>query len=64
VGSLLALQVICNLGVVLDVLPVTGMPLPMMSYGGSGLLCVLVGVGLVLGVSRQSGQSAAEKSSA
>jgi cell division protein FtsW (lipid II flippase) len=36
----------------------------MMSYGGSGLLCVLVGVGLVLGVSRQSGQSAAEKSSA
>jgi cell division protein FtsW len=61
VGSLLALQVICNLGVVLDVLPVTGMPLPMMSYGGSGLLCVLVGVGLVLGVSRQSGQGIPEK---
>jgi len=52
VGSLLALQVICNLGVVLDVLPVTGMPLPMMSYGGSGLLCTLLGIGWVLGVSR------------
>ena len=64
VGSLLALQVICNLGVVLDVLPVTGMPLPMMSYGGSGLLCVLVGVGLVLGVSRKSGQGSGEKTPA
>lgn len=64
VGSLLALQVICNLGVVLNVLPVTGMPLPVMSYGGSGLLCVLAGVGLVLGVSRQSGQGANEKTPA
>lgn len=54
VGSLLALQVVCNLGVVLDVLPVTGMPLPMMSYGGSGLLCTLLGVGWVLGVSRNA----------
>ena len=52
VGSLLALQVICNLGVVLNVMPVTGMPLPMMSYGGSGLLCTLLGIGWVLGVSR------------
>jgi cell division protein FtsW len=46
------LQVVCNLGVVLDVLPVTGMPLPFISYGGSGLLCTLLGIGLVLGVSR------------
>lgn len=52
VGSLLALQVIGNLGVVLNVLPVTGMPLPLMSYGGSGLLCTLLGIGWVLGVSR------------
>jgi cell division protein FtsW len=56
VGSLLAIQVICNIGVVTGVLPVTGMPLPFMSYGGSGLLCVLVGLGLVLGVSRGLGR--------
>lgn len=54
VGSLLALQVVCNLGVVLDVLPVTGMPLPFVSYGGSGLLCTLLGIGLVLGISRNA----------
>lgn len=52
VGSLLALQVICNLCVVLDFGPVTGMPLPLISYGGSGLVCTLLGIGWVLGVSR------------
>jgi cell division protein FtsW len=45
-------------GVVTGLLPVTGMPLPLLSYGGSGLLCTLIGIGLVLGVSRQSGRAA------
>jgi cell division protein FtsW len=53
VGTLLAVQVMCNAGVVTGLLPVTGMPLPLLSYGGSGLICTLLGVGLVLGVSRQ-----------
>ncbi|HEX8834410.1 MAG TPA: FtsW/RodA/SpoVE family cell cycle protein, partial [Abditibacteriaceae bacterium] len=52
VGTLLALQVFCNAGVATGILPVTGMPLPFMSYGGSGLMCMLIGIGLVLGVSR------------
>ena len=60
VGTLLAIQVVCNVGVVTGVLPVTGMPLPFMSYGGSGLLCVLLGLGLVLGVSRGLGRGDAE----
>lgn len=58
VGTLLAIQVMCNAGVVTGVLPVTGMPLPLLSYGGSGLLCTLAGIGLVLGVSRQLGRAA------
>jgi cell division protein FtsW len=53
IGTLLAVQVICNAGVVTGVMPVTGMPLPLLSYGGSGLLCTLLGLGLVLSVSRQ-----------
>jgi cell division protein FtsW len=56
VGSLLAMQVLCNMSVVLNILPVTGMPLPLVSYGGSGLLCCLLALGLVLGISRQNGQ--------
>lgn len=55
VGSLLAIQVLCNMSVVLNILPVTGMPLPMVSYGGTGLISCLLALGLVLGVSRQSG---------
>ncbi len=53
IGTLLGVQVICNVGVVTGVLPVTGMPLPLLSYGGSGMICTLLGLGLVLSVSRR-----------
>jgi cell division protein FtsW len=58
IGTLLAIQVICNAGVVTGALPVTGMPLPLLSYGGSGLICLLMGIGLVLGISREMGRCA------
>lgn len=51
-GLLLFVQVFGNMGVVLGILPVTGMPLPFISYGGSGLVCLLAGMGMVLGISR------------
>jgi len=51
-GMLLFVQVFGNMGVVLGILPVTGMPLPFVSYGGSGLVCLLAGMGVVLGISR------------
>jgi cell division protein FtsW len=54
VGSLLAVQVVGNMGVVTGVLPVTGMPLPLLTYGGSGMLSLLLGLGLVLSVSRRT----------
>lgn len=57
-GAFLAMGVACvfgsqallNIGVVLGVLPTTGVPLPLMSYGGSCLVSTLVGMGLVLNV--------------
>lgn len=55
IGTLFSIQLVGNLGVVTGVLPVTGMPLPLLSYGGSGLLCALLGLGLVLSVSRRYG---------
>ncbi|MBX7145065.1 MAG: rod shape-determining protein RodA [Oligoflexia bacterium] len=39
-----------NIGMVVGLLPVVGIPLPLFSYGGSALLSCLFGVGLVLGV--------------
>ncbi len=46
-------HLVVNLGMVTGVLPVVGLTLPLMSYGGSSLLVMLVGVGLVLNISAQ-----------
>lgn len=54
VGTLLVVNALLNLGVVLALLPVTGVPLPFVSYGGSSLFMNLVGIGLLLSVMRQS----------
>ncbi len=45
-----ACQALLNIGVVVGLLPTTGVPLPLMSYGGSSLLSTLIGMGLVLNV--------------
>ena len=48
--SYISFQVFLNVGVVVGLLPTTGIALPMMSYGGSSLVTSLVAVGLVLNV--------------
>jgi cell division protein FtsW len=61
-GYLLALGVVCwlsyqsliNVAVITAVIPFTGIPLPFMSYGGSSLLITLIGVGILLNVSRDA----------
>jgi len=50
----LVVHVSVNIGVVLGLLPTTGLPLPLLSYGGSSLLFTAVGIGLLLSVSRES----------
>jgi rod shape determining protein RodA len=52
VGGMLGFQVLVNLGVALGVLPVTGLTLPLLSYGGSSLMATLLALGLVLLVHR------------
>jgi cell division protein FtsW len=43
-----------NIGAVLGVLPITGVPLPFVSFGGSSMLVTMVGAGLLLNVARQA----------
>lgn len=50
VGCLIFAHVVTNLGMTLGVLPVIGVPLPFISYGGSALLSMFATVGLVLSV--------------
>ena len=49
--TLIALQVIINMGVVMGLLPTTGLTLPLMSYGGSSLVVNLIGIGMLLSIS-------------
>ncbi|MGH8777292.1 MAG: putative lipid II flippase FtsW [Jiangellaceae bacterium] len=49
----LLVQAIVNLGSVLAVLPIVGIPLPFVSYGGSALVPTIVGVGMLVSFARQ-----------
>jgi rod shape determining protein RodA len=51
VASMLAWQVAVNIGMVTGLLPVVGVTLPLISYGGSSLLTVMLALGLVMNVS-------------
>lgn len=46
----LAFQVVYNVAMVAGLVPVKGLPLPLRSYGGSSVLAILMGIGLVLSV--------------
>ena len=52
--SLIGIQAIVNLGAVLGMLPVTGVPLPFMSYGGSSLVVFAAASGMLVGIGRRS----------
>jgi cell division protein FtsW len=51
---LIGFQAFINIGVVTSALPNKGLPLPFISYGGSNLLIMLIGVGLLLSIARRS----------
>jgi cell division protein FtsW len=50
--ALTAIETISNLGVVTALLPVTGVPLPLISYGGTALVIKMAGMGILLNISR------------
>jgi rod shape determining protein RodA len=51
IGATFFLYVFINVGMVTGLLPVVGVPLPLISYGGTAMLTLLIGFGLILSVS-------------
>lgn len=50
--GIIAVQVLINIGVVIGMMPVTGITLPLVSYGGSSLTLLLSALGILLNISR------------
>ena len=51
VAAMIFWQVFENIGMVTGVLPVTGITLPLMSYGGSSMVSIMIGIGLLVNIS-------------
>lgn len=52
--ALFAIQVLINLGVVVGLFPVTGITLPLISYGGSSLIMIMASLGLLMSIAKSS----------
>jgi len=54
ITSWLVIQAFVNIGAMIRIVPLTGIPLPFISYGGSAIITELIGVGILLNISKQS----------
>jgi cell division protein FtsW len=51
--SFLGMQIVINLGAMTVLFPLTGVPLPFVSYGGSALIIDMTSIGILLNISKQ-----------
>jgi cell division protein FtsW len=51
--SMISIQVLMNLFVVTGILPITGISLPFVSYGGSSLIMVMVSLGILVNITKK-----------
>ena len=50
IASMFAIQIFVNVGMVIGIMPITGIPLPFLSYGGSAMLVNFIAVGMLLSI--------------
>lgn len=59
ITAMMAFQVFVNIGMNVGIMPITGIPLPLMSYGGSHTLTNLVAIGVLLRIGRRGAEQGA-----
>jgi rod shape determining protein RodA len=59
--AMLAFQVFVNVGMTIGIMPITGVPLPLMSYGGSSVIVTFMAIGLLQSVHAQARTASAAK---
>src|SRR4029077_7745559 len=64
VTAMLMFQVFVNVGMTIGIMPITGVPLPLLSYGGSSVLVTFIALGLLQSIHIQARVAASEKSRA
>ena len=50
IASMFAIQIFVNVGMVIGIMPITGIPLPFLSYGGSAMLVNFIAIGMLLSI--------------
>ena len=61
IAAMLMFQIFVNVGMTLGIMPITGVPLPLMSYGGSSVLVTFLAIGLLQSIHVQARMTAAAK---
>jgi rod shape determining protein RodA len=61
ITAMLMFQVFVNVGMTIGIMPITGIPLPLMSYGGSSVLTTLMAIGILQSIHAQGRETAAGK---
>ena len=61
ITAMVMFQVFVNVGMTIGIMPITGIPLPLMSYGGSSVLTTLMAIGLLQSIHAQARDTAAAK---
>ncbi|HEY5329063.1 MAG TPA: FtsW/RodA/SpoVE family cell cycle protein, partial [Acidobacteriaceae bacterium] len=50
IAGVMLFQIAINIGMCVDLMPVTGIPLPLMSYGGSSVIYTFLALGIVMNI--------------
>jgi rod shape determining protein RodA len=61
ITAMLMFQVFVNVGMTIGIMPITGIPLPLMSYGGSSVITTLMAIGVLQAIHAQARETAAAK---